>query len=59
MKFRIIRDFEEFKPQVWSQRFSCWRDVSYYSYSTVEAAKKVCAFYKNMKDNPVVEEFEL
>lgn len=59
MKFRILRDYDVFRPQVWCQAHNRWNNVIDHSYLTIEAAKKVCEYYKTMVDNPIVEEFEL
>jgi hypothetical protein len=59
MKFKIVRDFEEFMPMVWNEVIGTWHNVTDYPCSTIESARKACEFYKKMKDDPVVEEFEL
>ena len=62
MKFRIRRSYDEFKPEVWyvgPNRQSYWVEIGNYHCYTLEDARKVCHDYKRMKDNPVVEEFEL
>lgn len=58
MKFRIIRYYERYQPQV-------LKDGKYVNigspngYSTVTEAKAQCKFYKYCEDDKVVEEFEL
>lgn len=62
MKFRIIRDYDEFVPQICineSEFYQDWRDIGKYTYYTIEEARKVCSDYKLMHDNQIVEEFEL
>ena len=61
MKFRIIRNYDEFQPQVekCAGEKYYWMNIGYGSYFTLENAQKVCADYKLMKDEPVVKEFEL
>lgn len=58
MKFRILRDYDEFQPQVWYNDH-VWVNIGKYACYTIEEAERVCAGYKQMKDNEVVEEFEL
>lgn len=61
MKFRIIRNYDAFQPQVeicTGERYY-WMNIGYGSYSTLENARKVCTDYKRMKEDKVVEEFEL
>ena len=58
MKFRILRDYEDFQPQVWFKDH-VWVDIGKYTCRTVEEAEKVCADYKAMKDNEIIKEFEL
>ena len=62
MKFRIIRDYDEYQPQVWQYidpRHWDWVDIGKYTCYTIEEARKVCSDYKLMCDNKIVEEFEL
>lgn len=61
MKFRIIRDYEYFKPQVWEdgEDVSCYIDFVNYSLTTIEEAERECAVYKRMVEDLVVKEFEL
>jgi hypothetical protein len=62
MKFRIIRNYDEFQPQVWhavDKVHHYWTDIGEYRCDTIEAARKVCADYKRMTEDKVVEEFEL
>ena len=62
MKFRIIRDYGDFQPQVWYSYLTTgdwWEDIGYSRCSTLEEARQVCADYKRMKEDEVVEEFEL
>jgi hypothetical protein len=62
MKFRIIRDYDEFQPQVWhtvDNIHHYWTDIGKYCCYTIDEAKKVCADYKRMIEDKVVEEFEL
>lgn len=62
MKFRIIRDYDEFQPQVWhitSGKQEYWKNIGHYLCYTLEEAEKVCRDYKLMHEEKVVEEFEL
>lgn len=62
MKFRILRDYDEFLPQVYTKSLdgtSYWEEIGKYHCHTIEEAQKVCKDYKRMKDDPIVEEFEL
>jgi hypothetical protein len=61
MKFRIIRDYDEFQPQVFISKHNInyWVDIGLYRCLTLDDARKVCADYKRMTEDKVVEEFEL
>lgn len=61
MKFRIIRYYEEFQPQVWHKngQYGEWITIGETTYATVEGARKVCEHFKAMREDPLVEEFEL
>ena len=62
MKFRIIRDYGEYRPQVWVEekcQVPYWKDITKCAYEFIESAKEVCVQYKRMIENPVVIEFEL
>lgn len=61
MKFRIIRNYDEFQPQVlvYNGPDYYWTNIGKYVCYTIDAAKKVCADYKRMEEEPVVEEFKL
>lgn len=62
MKFRIIRDYDEFQPQVWKQKDKIchqWVNIGLYRCYTIDDARKVCADYKRMQEDKVIEEFEL
>lgn len=62
MKFRIIRYYDEYQPQVWhtvDNIHHFWKDIGPYSCYTIDQARQVCADYKQMTENKVVEEFEL
>ena len=61
MKFRIIRDYDEYQPQVYSvfDDHEYWNDIGKYRCSNITEAKKVCADYKRMIEDKVIEEFEL
>jgi hypothetical protein len=61
MKFRVIRDYDEYQPQVLVNQLSdhpTWIDIGY-TCNTIEGAENVCRSYKRMKADPVVKEFEL
>ena len=60
MKFRIIRDYNGFKPQVLNG-VNCkeWIYISNTIYDTVDDAKDACRVFKEVRENPIVEEFEL
>ena len=62
MKFRIIRDYEDFQPQVLCNPLSdnsYWANIGNYRCGTIDEARQVCNNYKLMKTDPVIEEFEL
>ena len=62
MKFRIIRDYDEYQPQVFNGYQSgntYWTNIGHYTCYTLDDARKVCADYKRMQEDRVVEEFEL
>lgn len=62
MKFRILRHYDEYQPQVCDDPpmgIFRWRDIGKYICYTIEEAKKVCSDYKKMCEDPIVEEFEL
>lgn len=65
MKFRIVRDYDRFQPQVWIESKHNFHGGDYVIigkypyYSTIEEAEKVCADYKLMCENQIVKEFEL
>ena len=62
MKFRIIRDYDEYQPRVCNDPpmgIPKWKDIGNYICHTIEEAEKVCTDYKKMCENPIVEEFEL
>lgn len=58
MKFRIIRYYERYQPQVFED--GKYKDIGLPNgYSTVTEAKAQCKFYKICEDAKIVEEFEL
>ena len=62
MKFRIIRDYGEYRPQVWVEpkcQVPYWKDITKCTYEFIESAEEVCAQYKRMIESPIVKEFEL
>lgn len=65
MKFRIVREYDRFVPQVWIESKYNFHGGDYVLigkypyYSTIEEAEKVCKDYKLMSDQPIVKEFEL
>lgn len=60
MKFRIIKYYNFYKPQVYDIEKNIWKTIGTPTgYSTVEFAKNTCKLYKNAYDNKIVEEFEL
>lgn len=61
MKFRIVRAYDEYQPQVLINQLSnnpTWINVGY-PCCTIEGAEATCRSYKRMKADPVVKEFEL
>ena len=61
MKFRILRDYAEFLPQVLHTDSDkpYWVDIGQYRCYTLEEARAVCVNYKRMAEDPIAEEFEL
>ena len=62
MKFRIIRNYGAYQPQVWAEpqgQMPYWQDIGNYKCEFLESAEEVCAQYKRMIENFVVKEFEL
>lgn len=61
MKFRIIRDYDEYQPQVLVaiDGDEYWKDIGKYKCEFIESAEEVCTRYKRMMENPIVKEFEL
>lgn len=61
MKFRIIRYYERFKPQVLSETNDReWCDLGEPTgYPTPESAEEVCLMYKQRAVSRIVKEFEL
>lgn len=62
MKFRILRDYNEYQPQVLVEidgEKPYWKDIGQYCCYTIDQAKTVCVDYKQMQEKPIVEEFEL
>lgn len=62
MKFRIIRDYDEYQPQVLvaiDGDDPYWKDIGKYKCEFIESAEEVCTRYKRMMENPIVKEFEL
>lgn len=62
MKFRIIRDYDEYQPQVLVEIDGddpYWKDIGNHRCEFIESAEEVCARYKRMKEDPIVREFEL
>ena len=62
MKFRILRDYDEYQPQVLNDPpmgVPRWKDIGDYRCYTIKEAEKVCADYKKMCETPIVKEFEL
>lgn len=62
MKFRIVRDYDEYQPEVLIDQGVSkpyWLNIGNYTCHTLEEAEKVCADYKRMSTNPIVREFEL
>ena len=62
MKFRILRDYDEYRPQVWVEpkgKLPYWEDIGMYRCEFIESAEEVCVQYKRMIENPIVKEFEL
>lgn len=61
MKFRIIRDYDEYQPQVLVDDGygSYWKDIGKYKCEFIESAEQVCVDYKKMIDNLIVKEFEI
>lgn len=60
MKFRIIKYYDLYKPQVWDEDKKIWNDIGTPTgYSTVEFARTACKMYKANYDSKIVEEFEL
>ena len=58
-KYRIIRYYDDFLPQVYGED-ARWHAFGYMkSYKTVEEAKRACERHKYEHDMRVVEEFEL
>ena len=60
MKFRIIKYYNFYRPQVWDEYKKIWKDIGTPTgYSTAKSAKSTCKLYRNAYDNKIVEEFEL
>lgn len=61
MKFRIVRNYDEYQPQVWIDdgNYPYWQNIGEYKCEFIESAEEVCHRYKRMMENPVVKEFEL
>lgn len=67
MKFRIIKYYDRFQPQILSNQWwdgwawkGEWSNIgSPNGYSTVEDAKGFCQLYKKEKEEKIVEIFEL
>ena len=62
MLFRILRDYDEYQPQVLvdpPMGVPRWKDIGRYRCYTIEEAENMCAAYKKMRKNPIVKEFEL
>lgn len=58
MKFRIIRYYERYQPQVFED--DKYRNIGLPNgYATVKDAKEQCSFYKACEDDKIVDEFEL
>ena len=58
-KFRIVRYYERFKPQVLG-RDNEYHDIgSPTGYATAYDAKDFCYTYKSVQEEKIVEEFEL
>lgn len=57
MKFRILRDYDEYQPQVLVD--GDWQDIGKYRCEFLESAEEVCHRYKRMMEDPIVREFEL
>ena len=60
MKFRITREYRGFRAQVLDgAHFKEWIYITNTIYDTVDDAKDACRRFKEMRENPIVEEFEL
>lgn len=62
MKFRIIRDYDEYQPQVLVEIDGddpYWTNIGYSTYEFIESAEEVCHRYKRMMEDPIVREFQL
>lgn len=58
-RYRIIRYYDEYLPQVYGED-AMWHDLGYCkSYKTVEDARNACVLHKQALEKKVVEEFEL
>ena len=61
MKFRIIRDYYEYQPQVLIEINGdepYWKNIGY-KCEFISLAEELCTRYKRIVENPVVKEFEL
>jgi hypothetical protein len=60
MKFRIIKYYDFYRPQVWDEDKKIWKDIGTSAgYSIMEFARTACKMYKEDHDKKIVEEFEL
>lgn len=62
MKFRIIRDYDEYQPQVLVENDGdkpYWKNIGYCTHEFIVSAEEACTHYKRMIENPIVKEFEL
>lgn len=61
MKFRIIRDYDEYQPQVLVEIDGddpYWKNIGY-KCEMIQSAEELCGRYKRMVEDPIVREFEL
>ena len=60
MKFRIIRYYERYKPQILSDIDGAWYDLGEPTgYPTRDSAREACINFKHSITSTVVEEFYL
>lgn len=60
MKFRIIKYYERYKPQVFSDKSNEYINIGNPpGYATAEEAEYYCWRYKAENDDIIVKEFEL